>query len=842
MLLPLQNSTTVEVKRANTILRQVYPIPQQMIQSEELIISRKGETNWHQSQQVAASTKQQLKKLIDGYNLEIRILLGEEAQEAYPKQLPKVPESYVLHVSKAGISIAANDQTGIFYAVQSLRQLVRRQAEELSLPITDLTDWPDVPFRGTVEGFYGKPWSHAARLAQLDFYGRNKLNTYIYGPKDDPYHGFSTQWREPYPAQKAVQISELAEKARQNQVNFVWAVHPGRDIHWTDNDHDGLIDDFVACLHKFELMYKLGIRSFAVFFDDISGEGTDANRQAELMNYLNANFVRKKPDVTPLIMCPTQYNRAWSSGDYLTILGDKLDQDIAIMWTGNSVCADITREGLDWINRQIKRKAFIWWNWPVSDYVRTRLLLGPAYGLDVNNKGTLSGFVSNPMDKPEASKIGLFGVADYCWNMHGYKSQSSWEAGIRYLFPELWSEMQLFAEHNSDQGPNSHGYRREESARIQPYTQKALAEWTSNQRISGSVLDTLSNEFRTIAGAAEILLTRLPEINPALHEELEYWLACFESLGIAGEAALQLGSAELSEDQLFALSNQVFAQFRNMEHYSFLQKQKGAPDRWAQGCVSGGTVLMPFIEQLFEQTAPVQLPRLTGQTAGLPQKAAEESYRFLSSVKSLQSAPVIREGKFVRIQPMLEVIKLAPGDYIGIVLPQGIYANYIHLELENEQACLLGEVQVSSNGTDWQKHEMQCEGSELQNRISVDEKRRYVRFQNKSDKTLELKINRFKVDIPENSRINSKQALSDGDLFSYYEFSASTTEYRMQCPDEKSGRQVRIVGETSGIQLVFTDGARAAYDETPQPTSKNIRSIAVETHNKPVRIHEIIWE
>ena len=51
--------------------------------------------------------------------------------------------------------------------------------------------------RGVIEGFYGTPWSQQNRLAQLNFYGAHKMNTYVYSPKDDPY--LRAQWRDPYP-------------------------------------------------------------------------------------------------------------------------------------------------------------------------------------------------------------------------------------------------------------------------------------------------------------------------------------------------------------------------------------------------------------------------------------------------------------------------------------------------------------------------------------------------------------------------------------------------------------------------------------------------------------------
>lgn len=101
-------------------------------------------------------------------------------------------------------------------------------------------------------------------------------------------------------------ITGVGKSSHENEVDFVWAIHPGQDIKWNQEDRDLL-------LAKFEKMYDLGVRSFAVFFDDISGEGTNPNKQAELLNYIDEKFVKVKPDVTPLVMCPTEYNKSWSN-------------------------------------------------------------------------------------------------------------------------------------------------------------------------------------------------------------------------------------------------------------------------------------------------------------------------------------------------------------------------------------------------------------------------------------------------------------------------------------------------------------------------------------------------
>ena len=210
--------------------------------------------------------------------------------------------AYLLVITPEEIDIAISDSRGLFYAAQTLQQLAQTDGQgNTTLPLGVIKDYPDVAYRGTVEGFYGDPWSHTDRIEQLRFYGKMKMNTYIYGPKDDPSHS-SPNWRKPYPEKEAAQIKDLVKEAAANKVDFVWAIHPGLDIKWTDEDR-------MNVLNKFGMMYDLGVRSFAVFFDDISGEGAKADKQADLLNFLQKEFIEKKEGVSPLIMCPTEYNR-----------------------------------------------------------------------------------------------------------------------------------------------------------------------------------------------------------------------------------------------------------------------------------------------------------------------------------------------------------------------------------------------------------------------------------------------------------------------------------------------------------------------------------------------------
>lgn len=512
---------------------------------------------------------------------------GDKSVRKYVARIPKQAEGYYLKIDKEGIVVAGADRRGVFYGVQTLVQLIALP----KLPLVEVTDYPDVPYRGVVEGFYGVPWSREARLSQLDFYGRNKMNIYIYGPKDDPYHS-SPNWRKPYPAQEAEQLKELVECARRNEVLFYWAIHPGKDIRWNTEDRDLLME-------KFESMYRLGIRAFAVFFDDISGEGTSAEKQVELLNDIYHNFVKVKGDVAPLLMCPTEYNRLWTKleGGYLATLGGKLHPDIGILWTGDKVVACIDKPTMQFVNPLLKRKAFIWWNFPVSDYVRDRLLLGAVYGNGTDIDDDISAFISNPMEHAEASKIALFSIADYAWNMDAYKSDASWRRAVRYLMPGHAAALQVFASHNSDLGGNEHDFRREESEQIRPALERLLDAYCREGKREVAAASAVTEECERMIASADLLLAS--DENPALIKEITPWLIQFKLLGEYGREVLCMLAAQCDgkKTELEKAASHAKALQVLMKKIDATYNQNG----FQPGVKTGSCHLKPAFDRLYQE-------------------------------------------------------------------------------------------------------------------------------------------------------------------------------------------------------------------------------------------------
>lgn len=435
-----------------------------------------------------------------------------------------VNEGYVLAAnenknSAMTIAIEGIDEVGTYYGVKTLKQLIVNDNEQKVMPEVYINDYPTQHVRAIVEGFYGNPWTHQDRLDQFKFYGENKLNMYIYAPKDDPYH--RDKWREPYPSEEMERMQELINTATENKVDFVFAISPGKDIDIKSES------DYKALVNKCESLYKMGVRSFAIFWDDIFTD--DGAGQAALMNRFNKEFVKIKGDVKPLLTVPTQY---WASvmydGDgnvkpYTEGFSKNLDTDIEVTWTGHDVMSQtVTLGDADKVNNLYNRKMLLWWNYPVNDYNINKLGLGPIYNLgnDLNRK--IGGFVMNPMEFGEASKITLHTGADYAWNTAAYDYNKAWDNAISDIVGEKLKEsFKVFADHST----------RLDTGREDAPEMKAIMEafWSKvdNNQLPAAELESLKSGFEIIKSAvadtqSKLHAAMLEEVAPQLQKLSNY--------------------------------------------------------------------------------------------------------------------------------------------------------------------------------------------------------------------------------------------------------------------------------------------------------------------------------
>ena len=123
---------------------------------------------------------------------------------------------------------------------------------------------------------------------------------------------------------------------------------------------------------KLRLLDDAGVQDLAILFDDMRGSVADlASRQAEIVH-----FAAARTRASRLIVCPTYYSddpvldRVFGPrpAGYLADLGRRLDPAIQIMWTGEEVCSrELSPGHLDSVAEQLRRKPFLWDNYPVND-------------------------------------------------------------------------------------------------------------------------------------------------------------------------------------------------------------------------------------------------------------------------------------------------------------------------------------------------------------------------------------------------------------------------------------------------------------------------------------------
>lgn len=457
------------------------------------------------------------------------------------------PEGYVAAVGRgpdaqARVVLAGVDPDGTFYAAQTLAQLVFTRSGRHWIAAAEVRDEPEVTYRGVIEGFYGEPWDHADRLSQLDFYGEHKLNTYVYAPKDDPYH--RELWREPYPADKLAQLQALVHRAEANHVDFVFSVSPGQDVCYSSDQ------DFAALAGKMDSIWDLGVRDFAILLDDISlslscvsdqqlfgGDPSPAAAaQAHLLNRVIAQYLAPRPGARRLITVPTEYAGTGSS-TYRQRFAALADGSTAVFWTGPEVVPrEITAQQTAAAHGVFAHDLLIWDNYPVNDFAHDRLFLGPLEGRDpaIIDHG-VAGITSNSMNQAEASKIPLGTIADFLWNSDAYAPEASWETSLRRFGGGSYEALRTFAENSR-------------SSALSGVESPDLAEgldafWAAYSSGDFAVeANALIAEFTSMAVAPGALRSELD--NERFLDEVGPWLDKLELYGEAGVAAVRSLVAE----------------------------------------------------------------------------------------------------------------------------------------------------------------------------------------------------------------------------------------------------------------------------------------------------------
>lgn len=518
-----------------------------------------------------------------------------EQNVEYDAALFSKNDAYVLDIDKkptqaGSIAILGANTDAAYYALATLKMIFDQMAG-MSIQSVKFEDYSDAKWRGFIEGFYGFPWSHEDRISLMRFGGTVKMNSYIFAPKDDKYH--NSAWRTLYPANELAKIKELVDVGHASKTQFVWAIHPGFNmINW--NHYDTELQTLLA---KLDQLYSVGVRQFGLFMDDISTAQSliDKDKHVKLISDV-AKWVTAKGDVKSLIYCPPFYNQGWtgeSGKPYLQALRS-VPENVEIMWTGRGVVGTVNTTDMQWPKDAHGRNPYVWLNWPVNDYKDSRLMLGKG---EVLTPGThnLSGVVSNPMGHAELSKIALFAVADYTWNVDDFNSDESWQNSFDYVAPEAASELNTIAYHLSDPSPSGHGLQVGESENVKAELEQFLSRFANEQSVE-AVGQTLITEFDHVLQAIEKFKEKSQ--NPSMLEEIDPWLNSLryvvESSKYAAQSAIALQQGELgSAWEGLAKATNALSESKKIKI-----KKLNSPDVTVE---AGAKRLVPFAEQLMSK-------------------------------------------------------------------------------------------------------------------------------------------------------------------------------------------------------------------------------------------------
>ena len=728
----------VQAEEAAAVTADIYPKPQSETYLSEEGISLNTEVNivLHGDQEEASLPKLQEALQENGYFYSVgeydasksNIIVSssrehcDECLETESEALNHA-EGYVLTSSddenaNGDVTIIGSDADGAYYGIMTLRQMLEQKSADDRIAEVTIEDYPEIEFRGYIEGFYGYPWTHEERMSLMEDTAKYKMNTYIYAPKDDPYH--RTNWKELYPDVQAQQIAELAQAGHENNFNFCWTIHPGATLQFNDTD-------FNALIKKYEQLYDLGVRQFGVLFDD-TNDWYNGAAQVAFINRIDDEFVKKKGDVKPLIVVAARYNAAWGpSASYFTPYMRDLHEDIQIMWTGAATMSNISREVYEWPKTWtgVDRDLAVWWNYPVNDYCDGKLVMAPLHNLnpDLDN---VTGFFSNPMQQADASKVALFSIADYTWNTDSFEYMDSWERAIEELVPEASDAFKHFAEDTSylkDDGGTSGEFLYNESwnsVGLIDNLNAAITEGTDISEPAQALMDKFIQIQEDAAALAEIE-------NVNLAEEINEHREAYASLGVAGENAILALLAATDGDlsgwvEYNAAAQEALSDSNN--HIIVSLEDSGTKQSVAE---VGTQYLKPAVTNI-----------LNAAETRIGESAFKQFETEVTDADGTVDCSVSQDQGKYTITDAAAV--LDPGEAVQIALPKAMQISSIIMEADVTEGLAM---ETSLNGLEWTAAETAVEDGAMV--MDTQTAAAFIRIVNTTDEVLELNISSLAV-------------------------------------------------------------------------------------------------
>jgi len=274
-------------------------------------------------------------------------------------------------------------------------------------------------FFGYIEGYYGRLLSWDDRLELLHALNRLSLNTYVYGPKEDPFHRL--QWKLPYPKKWNDLFRHFVAEGIRKGVQVIPSLSPGLSYDYGSNS------DYRILKKKFRRFADCGTESAALLMDDIPeilprssarSFSSLGSAHGELLQRLLLDLRRENPGFS-LWFCPTVYCDQFAKDPvrknrYLVDLASAMPSDVNLLWTGPSVIAkSITRKNIAAVSELFHGNIILWDNFYANDYCPNRLFAGPYSGRSPDVLSVTGGICLNPTGLVKTDTLLLKNLSDF---------------------------------------------------------------------------------------------------------------------------------------------------------------------------------------------------------------------------------------------------------------------------------------------------------------------------------------------------------------------------------------------------------------------------------------------
>lgn len=371
--------------------------------------------------------------------------------------------------------------------------------------------------RGFIEGFYGRVWSDEKRRKVLKLVAAKGMNSYFYAPKDDPY--LRQKWRLKYDEKSLEKFSELFGFTKDIGIELFYCLSPGLDIRYSSEEDHRIIAE------KFDSLYKIGVRSFGLFLDDIPDVLTneaDIERFDSVCDahiHLINSVYSKLPQGASLTVCPMIYN---GKGDeeYIVSLCRGIPSAVRVFWTGKKICSpELTAGDAEFFYRQTGKKPLYWDNFPVNDAeMYGEMHIGPYRNRDAELADFSEGIVSNVMEYPICSAIPLLTICDFLNDPENYDPEISFAEAVETITGEKFEKWMPFFDHTDYSCLND---------RFSVYLSDALAA-ARGELLAGrkeNAVFIISKLIREYKECSETM-----KKNEILFKELEKWISRFDEI------------------------------------------------------------------------------------------------------------------------------------------------------------------------------------------------------------------------------------------------------------------------------------------------------------------------